>query len=230
MTRSGATDERRLLLQFGGEYFRTLKYSQRKRLIKRHVLEALKWGAKVSNSDLLNGQGKTALDVGCAYGYGVDVLKTLGYDACGVDISRYSSKKAKEFFSAEFLACDVQKGLPFRENAFDLITCFEVIEHLAHPLWAIKNMFASCKGMIICTTPNKIVEKPIMTIMRDYDRTHINVKTQKEWKRYIKNLNNSFSNVETFFYASLRVKDKLLFFKSFKMPYFGLGLRILIKK
>jgi 2-polyprenyl-3-methyl-5-hydroxy-6-metoxy-1,4-benzoquinol methylase len=193
-------------------------------------LETLKWGSKVSNSDLLNGQGKTALDVGCAYGYGIDVLQTLGYNTYGVDISKYSLKKAKEFFSAGFLVCDVQKGLPFKENVFDLITCFEVIEHLAHPLWAIKNMFTLCKGMIICTTPNKILEKPVMKIMRDYDRTHINVKTQKEWKRYIKNLNCSFFNVETFFDASLRVKDKLLFFKSFKMPYFGLSLRILIKK
>jgi len=222
-------------LQFGEEYFRNLKYSQRKGLVKRHILETLKWGAKVSNSDILNGQGKTALDVGCAYGYGaygygVDVLQTLGYDACGVDVSKYSPKKAKESFSADFLACDVQKGLPFKENAFDLITCFEVIEHLEHPLWALKNMFASCKGMIILTTPNKVVEKQIMKIMRDYDRTHINVKAEKEWKRYIKNLNCGFSNVETFFDASLRVKNKLLFFKSFKMPYFGLSLRILIKK
>ena len=99
-------------------------------MIKRHILENLKWGLKVSNVDLLNGQGKTALDVGCAYGYAVDVLETLGYDAYGVDISKYSIKKGKKFFSADFLVCDVQKGLPFKENVFDLVTCFGVIEHL----------------------------------------------------------------------------------------------------
>jgi len=199
-------------------------------VIKRHILENLKWGLKVSNVDLLNGQGKTALDVGCAYGYAVDVLETLGYDAYGVDISKYSIKKGKKFFSADFLVCDVQKGLPFKENVFDLVTCFGVIEHLTYPLWAIKNMFTSCKGMIICTTPNRIVEKPVKKIMRDFDETHINVKTQKEWERYIKNLNCSFFKVEPFLDTSLRVKDKLLFFKSFKIPYFGLDLRILIKK
>lgn len=199
-------------------------------MIKRHILEALNWGSKVSNFDLLNGQGKTALDVGCAYGYAVDVLETLGYDAYGVDISKYSLEKGKEFFSADFLVCDVQKGLPFKENVFDLVTCFGVIEHLTYPLWAIKNMLTSCKGMIICTTPNRIVEKPVKKIIRDFDETHINVKTQKEWKRYIKNLNCTFFKVEPFLDASLRVKDKLLFFKSFKIPYFGLDLRILIKK
>lgn len=199
-------------------------------MIKRHILEALKWGSKVSNSDLLNGQGKTALDVGCAYGYAVDVLEKLRYDAYGVDISKYSLKKGKKFFSADYLVCDVQEGLPFKENVFDLVTCFGVIEHLTYPLWAIKNMFTSCKGMIICTTPNRIVEKPVKKIIRDFDETHINVKTQKEWERYIKNLNCSFFKVEPFLDASLRVKDKLLFFKSFKIPYFGLDLRILIKK
>jgi 2-polyprenyl-3-methyl-5-hydroxy-6-metoxy-1,4-benzoquinol methylase len=217
-------------LQFGEEYFRNLKYSQKKRVIKRHILETLKWGSKASNSNLLNGQGKTALDVGCAYGYAVDVLKKLGYDTYGVDISKYSLQKAKEFFSADFLVCDVQKSLPFREDVFDLVTCFGVIEHLTCPLLAIKNMFASCKGMIICTTPNRIVEKPVKKIMGDFDETHINVKTQKEWKEYIKSLNSSFFKVEPFFDASLRVKDELLFFKSFKIPYFGLDLRILIKK
>jgi SAM-dependent methyltransferase len=217
-------------LQFGEEYFRNLGYSQKKRIIERHILDTLKWGSKTSNFNLLNGQGKTALDVGCAYGYAVDILEKLGYDAYGVDISKYSIKKAKSFFSADFLVCDVQKGLPFKENVFDLITCFGVIEHLTYPLWAIKNMLSSCKGMIICTTPNRIVEKPVKKIIRDFDETHINVKTQKEWKRYIENLNCSFFKVEPFLDASLRVKDKLLFFKSLKIPYFGLDLRILIKK
>jgi hypothetical protein len=73
-------------LCFDEEYFRNRMYSQRERLIKRHVLEVLKWGSKVSNSNLLGGQGKTALDVGCAYGYGGDVLESFGYDACGVDV------------------------------------------------------------------------------------------------------------------------------------------------
>lgn len=217
-------------MQFDEEYFRNLKYSQKKRVIKRHVLESLKWGSRASNSNLLNGQGKTALDVGCAYGYAVEILETLGYDAYGVDISKYSLRKAKEFSSTDFIVCDVQKGLPFKKNAFDLVTCFGVIEHLTYPLWAIKNMFTSCKGMIVCTTPNRIVEKPVKKIIRDFDKTHINVKTQKEWERHINNLDCSFFKVEPVLDASLRVKDKLLFFKSFKIPYFGLDLRILIKK
>jgi SAM-dependent methyltransferase len=218
-------------LCFDEEYFRNRMYSQRECLIKRHILEVLKWGSKVSNSNLLDGQGKTALDVGCAYGYGVDVLESFGYDSCGVDISKYSVEKAKKLHSTDFIVCDVQKGFPFEKNVFDLLTCFGVIEHLANPLQALENMFVSCKGTIICTTPNRIVETPIKKVIRDIDETHINVKTQKEWEKSIsRNLNYSFLKVEPFLDASLRATDKLLFFKSLKIPYFGLDLRILIKK
>lgn len=216
-------------MQFTEEYFKGFKYSKRELLIKRHALETLKWASKVSKFELLNGQGKTALDIGCAYGYAVDILSSLGYDVYGVDISKYGVKKAKKLFSADFLVSDVQKGLPFKNSSFDLITCFEVLEHLTNPLLAIRDMFALCKGIIVCTTPNRFVEKPIKMAVRDFDRTHVYVRTEGEWRKYIEKLNSAFFRIEAFFDASLRVRDKLLF-KSFHIPYFGLDLRILIKK
>ena len=218
-------------MQFEKEYFRDFKYSQRERLIKRYVLEVLKWGSEVSASNLLSGKGKTALDVGCAYGYAVDVLESYGYDAIGVDISKYSVKQAKKTCPTNFVVCDVQKTFPFKNKVFDLVTCFEVLEHLTHPLEAIKNMFKSCKQIMICTTPNKAVERPIKEIVRDFDKTHISLKVPWEWKEHIQeNLKCSLVEVEPFFDASLRVADKLLFFRSFKVPYFGLDIRILIKR
>jgi 2-polyprenyl-3-methyl-5-hydroxy-6-metoxy-1,4-benzoquinol methylase len=218
-------------LQFEKEYFRGFKYSQRERLIKRYVLEVLKWGSEVSESNLLSGKGKTALDVGCAYGYAVDVLESYGYDATGVDISKYSTKQAKKTCPTNFVVCDVQKNFPFKNKVFDLVTCFEVLEHLTHPLEAIKNMFMSCGQIMICTTPNKAVERPIKEIVGDFDKTHISLRVPWEWKEHIqKNLKCSLVEVEPFFDASLRVADKLLFFRSFKVPYFGLDIRILIKR
>lgn len=218
-------------MQFEKEYFRDFKYPQRERLIKRYVLEVLKWGSEASESNLLSGKGKTALDVGCAYGYAVDVLEFYGYDAIGVDISKYSVKQAKKTCPTNFVVCDVQKTFPFKNKVFDLVTCFEVLEHLTHPLEAIKNMFKSCKQIMICTTPNKAVERPIKEIVRDFDKTHISLKVPWEWKEHIQeNLKCSLVEVEPFFDASLRVADKLLFFRSFKVPYFGLDIRILIKR
>ena len=68
-------------------------------------------------------------------------------------------------------------------------------------------------------------------LTRDVDETHINVKSQREWEQAInEKLDKNFLKIEPFFDASLRVAGKLLFFKSFKVPYFGVDFRILIRK
>ncbi len=219
-------------MRYEKEYFEKAEYSQRGQLIMKHVAEVLRWGSKTSHINLLDGHGKTALDVGCAYGYGVAVLKTLGYDSCGVDISKHSVGQAKKANpDVDFAVCDVQGGFPFDEDAFDVVTCFEVLEHLPNPLRAIKNMLGSCRQVMVCTTPNRAVEKPIKRIVRDFDRTHISVKTPQEWKRDLsKMVQNGEVRVESFLDSTLRVSDKLLFFKSFKIPYLGLDTRVLVRK
>jgi len=182
--------------------------------------------------DFFNGNGKTALAVGCGYGYEVDILTSFGYDACGIDISKFGIKKAKKSsLITDFVVCDVQNGIPFKDGVFDLLTCFGVLEHLNYPMRALKNMFAVCKDAIICTSPNRLVEKPLKQFTRDVDETHISVKSQKEWEQAInEKLDRNFLKIEPFFDASLRAAGKLLFFKSFKIPYFGLDFRILIRK
>lgn len=218
-------------LAFEQKYFRDLKYSTKEPLIRRHIADVLKWGSSVSSESLLSGHGKTALDVGCAYGYAVDILKSLAYKAYGVDISEHAVRKAKKTHPAEYSICDVQSGLPFKKNAFDLLTCFGVLEHLVNPVAALGNMFGACRNTMICTTPNRLVEKPVKKTIRDYDETHINVMAKEEWKEIIEqNLNCRFFKIEPVLDASLKTQDKVLFFKSLKIPYFGLDLRILIKK
>src|SRR3972149_9221598 len=83
-------------MHFEKSYFNYLNYSQKEQMIKRHVLESLKWASKVLHRDLLNGTGKRALDVGCAFGYGVSLLRSLGYDAFGTDISSYGLIQGKD--------------------------------------------------------------------------------------------------------------------------------------
>jgi SAM-dependent methyltransferase len=219
-------------LSFEKEYFKNRKYSSRECVVKRHFLEVLNWASKCSGVDFFNGNGKTALAVGCGYGYEVDILTSFGYDVCGIDISKFGIKKAKESsLMTDFVVCDVQNGIPFKEGIFDLLTCFGVLEHLNYPLRALKNMFAVCKDAIICTSPNRLVEKPLKQFTRDVDETHISVKSQKEWEQAInEKLDKNFLKIEPFFDASLRAAGKLLFFKSFKIPYFGLDFRILIRK
>ena len=216
-------------MRFEQNYFDYLDYSRKEQMIKRHVFESLKWASQVTNRDLLNGTGLSALDVGCAFGYGVSLLSSLGYEAFGTDISSYGLTQGKERSGENvFVVCDAQENLPFEEK-FDLITCFEVLEHLKNPLRAVQNMFESCKDVLLCTTPNKTTERIFKKISRGFDKTHINVKTPSEWSEQIRSrLNCSFIKVECFADSNFRVANALLF-KSFKLP-FGMETRIIVKK
>ena len=167
-------------MNFEKEYFENRKYSSRECVVKRHFVEVLNWASKCSSVDFFNGKRKTALAVGCGYGYEVELLTSFGYDAYGIDISKFGIRKAKRRLSApDFVVCDVQRGVPFRDESFDLLTCFGVLEHIGYPMRALKNMSAVCKDAIICTSPNRLVEKPVKQLTRDVDETHINVKSQR---------------------------------------------------
>ncbi len=89
----------------------------------------------------------TALDIGCRYGEWSEKLKEKGYDVESIDIDpHYDGAKR----------VDVNNGLAYKDNTFDIIWCSEVIEHLEEPKESIKEMIRVTKdeGMIILTTPN----------------------------------------------------------------------------
>ena len=217
-------------MAFEQDYFNGRKYSLKEELVKQHVLGVLRWASKVMNEDLLAGNGGRALDVGCAYGYTSRVLADLGYETLGVDISAYGTKQAKTLSSGQFLVCDAQTSLPFKAETFDLVTCFDVLEHLPFPEKALKNMFNVCKGTLVCTTPNKKVEKPVRKFMRDYDETHISVKSPADWQECItSNLACGKLQVESFYDLAVKFGGKL-FFKSFNIPTYGLTVRIVVGK
>ncbi len=219
-----------MAMAYGQDYFDTRKYSHKQQLVERHVREVLQWATKNLGENLLFGQGKSALDIGCAYGYTSQMLSSLGYETVGVDVSAWGTKQAKSLLGSEFLVCDVQTPLPFNADKFDLVTCFDVLEHLPNPEKALSNMFDVCKGALVCTTPNKKVEKPIRKLMRDYDETHISVKTPTDWHKCVANsLAAKEVRVEAFHDFAVRLSDRL-FFKSFSARTYGLTVRIAATK
>lgn len=156
-------------------------------------------------------------------------MRQLGYDAWGTDISRHAVAQGKKRLNdGVFVICDSQKSLPFN-NKFNLITCFEVLEHLKNPVDALQNMYNASDSIVLCTTPNKTVEKIMKNILRGYDKTHINVKTPAEWEELIrKTLRCRLIKIECFMDSSFQVANTS-FYKSLKLP-FGMETRIIIAK
>lgn len=103
--------------------------------------------------------GKDVLDVACGTGYGCYILASKARSVIGVDISNAAVEFASENYSQEnieFKQADAL-NLPLRDDQFDLVVAFEIMEHLHVPtgLFYESNRVTKSGGIIIISTPNK---------------------------------------------------------------------------
>ena len=108
--------------------------------------------------------GLEVLDAGCGVGYGAEMLARAGASrVVGVDLSSEAIATASERAGevAEFQVGDVQDP-PFDEGSFDLVVCFEVLEHLEDPEPAITALKGVLRegGTLIASSPNRGVYPP----------------------------------------------------------------------
>ncbi|MDW7731312.1 MAG: methyltransferase domain-containing protein [Methanolobus sp.] len=109
---------------------------------------------------------KNCLDAGCGTGYGSKFLADAGASlVVGVDIdSKTIDKCIKNYESTanlKFAMCDVTH-LNFKDETFDVVVSFEVIEHLVDYNLYIEEIRRVLKkgGLLILSTPNKNVFSP----------------------------------------------------------------------
>ncbi|OLP59924.1 hypothetical protein BJF93_10005 [Xaviernesmea oryzae] len=86
-------------------------------------------------ADLIRASGPDHLDVGCGLGFVVEALRNIPFrkNSRGADVSRVACQGANTRLGEE-RAFEIQAGrLPFEDQSFDLVTCFDVLEHLDLP-------------------------------------------------------------------------------------------------
>jgi len=152
-----------------------------KRAVQHLYYSILCTASRQTSIDLLNGKGEKALDIGCAFGYVVELLCRLRYDVAGLDISTYAARIAHEASaSTEPIIADARL-LPFRRNTFSLITCFEVLEHISDPELLVEEIGASLKerGVCVLTTPVEGQVQGLYDLVR-CEKTHVSLLKQKE--------------------------------------------------
>src|SRR5919201_4246082 len=101
-------------------------------------------------------RGRRVLDAGCGEGYGTAMLAGAGpARVAGVDNDRDVPAHARERYGLEFVEADIV-GLPFEDASFDLVVCFETIEHVADGPRALSELrrVLAPKGLLIVSTPN----------------------------------------------------------------------------
>jgi SAM-dependent methyltransferase len=105
--------------------------------------------------------GRNVLDVGCGDGYGARLMAQTARAVLGVDQDAAAVAEAVDKYPAanlRFSVCGVAGLASLDEGAYDLITCFELIEHVHEPeqerLAAEIARLLAPGGLAILSTPN----------------------------------------------------------------------------
>ena len=93
------------------------------------------------------------LDLGCAMGGFLDVAQDSGFEVTGLELSDFSAKHTEKELGCKVYNCDLlQANIP--SNSFDVITMWDVIEHLKNPEETLKEIERILKpgGYLFATT------------------------------------------------------------------------------
>jgi SAM-dependent methyltransferase len=109
-------------------------------------------------------RGRAVLDAGCGVGYGTAIVAGAGAArAVGIDISAEAIEHAHGRYghAGGFVVGDLE-GLPFADDTFDAVVCFEAIEHVADPSCVLDEFRRVLRpeGVLLISSPNRGVYPP----------------------------------------------------------------------
>lgn len=114
------------------------------------------------------------LDIGCALGFHVQGFRDNQVEAYGVDISEWAIKHGKP--NCQVIDITEQK-LPFEDNFFDLITCFDVLEHIPIQFhdFVFSEIARVCSKTLYISQPFLIMPEQVYGSPPKDDESHISL-------------------------------------------------------
>ncbi len=96
------------------------------------------------------------LDVGSAAGYFLSVMKEIGWECHGIELSEFMAAKSREMFGLPNVTSGSLLDSTLPEKSFDAVTFWDVIEHLEDPVPHLKKAASLLKddGILVIETQN----------------------------------------------------------------------------
>ena len=134
--------------------------------------------------------GTSLLDIGCGEGFFLFNAARAGYATKGVELSQDAAEYARREFGLDVEA-RLFEELRFPGNHFDVITLWQVLEHVPHPLTILKEAHRILKpgGLLALSTPdiNGIPARILGRRWWNIRRLHINQFTTRTLTTVLKN-------------------------------------------
>lgn len=94
------------------------------------------------------------LDIGCGPGNVLQIAKDSGWDCTGLELSHWAAEIAKK--NKLNVIEGTLNDAHFPEDHFDVISMFDVLEHLPYPVDYVEHIYKILKpgGVVIVETPN----------------------------------------------------------------------------
>jgi len=102
--------------------------------------------------------GDTVLDIGCFTGAYVHFCNGINKKAIGIDVIADFIKKANKISNskADFLVASIEK-LPFKNDAFETVLLFDVLEHTSDDKKTLSEALRVCSKNVLLSVPKKDV-------------------------------------------------------------------------
>lgn len=134
----------------------------------RFIREAMDRHWSIEQREPFPLKGKSVLDIGCGAGLACEPLARLGGEVTGVDAAAENVSAAAahadavgldiRYFTGELSQLDI--------GTFDLVTCLEVIEHVADKRAFLADVAARLapEGLLVMSTPNRTAASRVLLV------------------------------------------------------------------
>jgi len=151
----------------------------------------------ISALDSLEQYKGKILDIGCADGYFLSFARERGWITYGVEISDFPLRKARESLGSKYVFGVPLKMVNFPPNYFDVISMWDVLDHLMDPLGELIEIrrILRKKGLLIIRVRNmsfhmsinrlvkknlfQIIKQPTIIHLFGFDNKNIKVMLEK---------------------------------------------------
>lgn len=139
-------------------------------------------------------RGTPALDVGCGGGILAEEFAGMGFRVTGIDPSEQSLATAREHAQSMSLAIDYQQGtgesIPFADNAYPVVYCCDVLEHVRDLSKVIGEIYRVTKpgGVFFFDTLNRTFASKLVAIKiwQEWKSTAFMPPRLHEWRMFIR--------------------------------------------